>query len=112
VLVEVLQSLLDVNSPTPTLELMAKPDFNDGQVALRQNKNASEIMAEYKAHHAKVMELAQRIPLTTFRQNGVLLWYGAEYNLEDYMVYTFYGHKREHSAQIALFKKRLKGTQG
>jgi hypothetical protein len=32
--------------------------------------------------------------------------------LEDYIVYTFYSHKREHAAQIALYKKRLKGTHG
>lgn len=110
VLVEVLQSLLDTSSPTPTLELMGQADFNDKQVALRHNKTASEIMSEYETHHANVMALAQQIPLTTFRQNGVLPWYGMEYDLEDFIVYTFYGHKREHSAQIALYKKRLKGT--
>jgi hypothetical protein len=113
VLVEVLQSLLEVTSPTPTLELMgSQPDFNDRQVALRKDKTASDTMAEYEGHHANVMALAQKIPLTTFRQNGVLPWYGAEYDLEDYIVYTFYGHKREHPAQIALYKKRLKGTHG
>jgi hypothetical protein len=113
VLVEVLQSLLEATSPTPTLELMgSQADFNDQQVALRKNKPALEILSEYKTHHADVIELAQKIPLTTFRQNGVLPWYGADYDLEDFIVYTFYGHKREHAAQIALYKKRLKGTHG
>ena len=31
----------------------------------------------------------------------------SEYSLEDFIVYTFYGHKREHSAQIAAFRDRL-----
>jgi DinB superfamily len=112
VLVEVLQALLDKASPTPTLEHMAEADFNDQQVAHRQTQTVSEIVAEYETHHAKAMELAQQIPLTTFRQHGVLPWYGAEYDLEDFIVYTFYGHKREHAAQIARYKKRLNGTRG
>jgi hypothetical protein len=109
-LVEVLQSLLDEASPTPTLELMRDSNFNDEQVALRHNRTASEILSEYEGYQANTMALARKIPLTTFRQNGILPWYGAEYDLEDFIVYTFYGHKREHSAQIALYKKRLKGT--
>lgn len=32
---------------------------------------------------------------------------GPEYDLEDFIVYTSYGHKREHCAQIKLFRKRL-----
>ncbi len=112
VLVEVLGSILDKH-PTPTLELMwSQSDFNDQQVALRRGKTSSDVISEYEAHHSQVMEFAQTIPLATFRQNGVLPWYGADYDLEDYIVYTFYGHKREHSAQITLYKKRLQGIHG
>ena len=49
-----------------------------------------------------------RIPPDTWRQNGTLPWYGAEYSLDDFIVYTFYGHKREHTAQINVFKDTLK----
>ena len=35
-------------------------------------------------------------------------WYGKEYALDDFIVYTFYGHKREHSAQIAAFRDLLR----
>jgi hypothetical protein len=27
--------------------------------------------------------------------------------LDDFIVYTYYGHKREHAAQIAAFRDRL-----
>jgi hypothetical protein len=41
------------------------------------------------------------------RQNGALPWYGAEYDLEDFIAYSFYGHKREHTAQINVFRDAL-----
>jgi hypothetical protein len=31
-----------------------------------------------------------------------------EYSLDDYIVYSSYGHKREHGAQINVFKDTLK----
>jgi len=40
-------------------------------------------------------------------QNGTLPWYGEVYALDDFLVYAYYGHKREHSAQIAAFRDRL-----
>ncbi len=43
----------------------------------------------------------------TLRQNGTLPWYGEGYALDDFLVYAYYGHKREHSAQIAAFRDRL-----
>jgi hypothetical protein len=39
---------------------------------------------------------------------GLLPWYSAEYDLEDYITYAFYGHKREHCAQIAVYRDTLK----
>ena len=53
------------------------------------------------------MDLIVRIPVETRHTNGVLPWYGAEYDLEDFIAYMYYGHKREHSAQIAVFKDKL-----
>lgn len=52
------------------------------------------------------MALVAQIPAETARLTGTLPWYGAEYALDDFVVYTFYGHKREHSAQIAVFRDR------
>lgn len=41
------------------------------------------------------------------RKVGALPCYGAEYDLEDFIVYSFYGHKREHCAQIAVYRDTL-----
>jgi hypothetical protein len=49
-----------------------------------------------------------QIPADTWVKEGILKWYGAEYDLEDFIVYTFYGHKREHCGQIATFSDRFK----
>ncbi|HXV43743.1 MAG TPA: hypothetical protein VEC96_11830 [Anaerolineae bacterium] len=81
--------------------------FNDSEVELRQDKTMGEVLAEYNDTCAQVMTLAARIPAETFRQAGTLPWYGPEYDLDDYIVYSFYGHKREHSGQIAVFRDRL-----
>ncbi len=113
VLTEVLGSLLDAETPTPTVKLMgSQQDFNDRQVALRQDQTSKEALAEYENCHARVVALAQKLPLDAFQQNGILPWYGENYDLEDFIVYTFYGHKREHAAQIALYKRRLKDAHG
>jgi hypothetical protein len=81
--------------------------FNDEQVELRKSKTSADALAEYSGAHERVMSLIERIPAQTLRQPGTLPWYGMEYALDDYIVYGFYGHKREHSAQIAVFRDRL-----
>ena len=104
-LVDVLNSFLE-GGPTPYLEKMGALGplgFNDAEVAARQDKTIAEVLAEFNETHAQVMTLAARIPAETYRQNGALPWYGSEYDLDDFIAYTFYGHKREHSAQIAVF---------
>jgi hypothetical protein len=80
--------------------------FNDEQVAQRQGHTPDDIMAEYTAAHERASELLSRIPPEQRRQAGILPWYGAEYDLEDVIAYMSYGHKREHSAQIAEFCSR------
>ena len=108
-LVEVLTIFLD-GGPTPYLKKMGAVgplQFNDDEVALRKDKTAAEVLAEYNATQAQTMALAERIPAETYRQNGTLPWYGPEYDLDDFIAYSFYGHKREHSAQIAVFWDQL-----
>ncbi len=108
-LIEILQSLLDENSPTPLLQEMASEDvdFNDHQVALRKDQTPAETWAEYDEARQKSFELFGRIPVEKHRQSGLLAWYGDAYDLEDFLVYTFYGHKREHAAQINAFQDIL-----
>jgi len=70
-----------------------------------------EVLDEFNDAHAQVMSLAERIRPEVFRQVGTLPWYGMDYSLDDVLVYMYYGHKREHSAQIAAFRDRLDRLQ-
>jgi uncharacterized damage-inducible protein DinB len=108
VLIEVLNSLLN-DSPTPTLERFGQLGlrFNDVEVEARRGKTVGEVLAEYQDAHTQTVALLAQIPAETRRQNGTLPWYGSDYDLDDFIVYTFYGHKREHSAQIAVFRDQL-----
>jgi len=110
VLVDVLQSVLDAQAATPVLDkfLADYEGFNDREVELRRPKSFGEVQQEYEEHHARAMELLGYIPAERFWQNGLLAWYGSEYDLDDFLVYTYYGHKREHSAQIAAFCDHIK----
>lgn len=108
-------ALLDVmntflgKAPTPTLDnyLAQGYTFNDLEVDKRKGMGYAEILHEYESAQAQVRELAARIPLEQRRQAGTLPWYGAEYDLEDLVAYSNYGHKREHCAQIAVYRDTL-----
>ena len=109
VLVEILETL-QTPGPTPTLdEFKAGGEFNDAQVDRRQGMTYEAVLAEYDHAHARVRSLVAQLPAELWRQNGVLPWYGAGYDLEDFIVYTYYGHKREHGGQIQVFRDRFVG---
>ncbi len=107
VLVDILKTFLGQNV-TPTLELYSDPAFNDKQVDIRQGKTPAQTLAEFNEAHAEVMPLIAQIPIEERRRVGSIPWYGEEYDLEDLLAYMYYGHKREHSAQINVFKDTLK----
>lgn len=109
VLVDVLRSL-QADVPTPTLDryLSRDENFNDAQVAQRQAASPEAVLEEYRETCRTAQALLEELPTSRRREAGLLPWYGSEYDLEDYIVYAFYGHKREHSAQIAVFIDRLK----
>ena len=107
VLVDVLTSLTE-GGPTPTLDrFKAGPSFNDEEIAAYQELAAEAVLDAYNRAHARTMALIPRIPEETRSRPGTLPWYGAEYALDDFVVYAFYGHKREHCAQIGVFKDKL-----
>ena len=108
VLNEILMSFLG-GGATPYLdEYCASPSaFNDHQVDLRKGKPYQDVLDEYNRAHNQVMNLITQIPAETLRQSGTLPWYGNEYDLDDFIVYTFYGHKREHMAQVNVFLDRV-----
>jgi ketosteroid isomerase-like protein len=108
VLVDVLSTFGSLQ-PTPYLNKFTEPGghFNDTEVDLRKARTMQGVLDEFNDAHAQVLSLATQISPEQFRQTGTLPWYGVEYALDDFLVYTFYGHKREHSAQIAAFRDHL-----
>ena len=109
--------LLDVidalkgNTHTPTLERWLKDPqaFNEYEVDLRSQRHFDSILQEYEETYHQTIDTIIRVPTTTLRQTGTLAWYGKDYDIEDFIVYTFYGHKREHAAQIAVYHDHLMG---
>jgi hypothetical protein len=109
VLIDAMQSFVGGGPATYLGAMNADPGkFNDDQVAARQNTPAQQVYDEYTAQHLITLELLAKIPAETVRQAGTLPWYGPEYALDDFIVYQYYGHKREHTAQINVFKDLLK----
>ena len=108
VLVDVLATFTS-DSPTPALNTFIElgGEFNDFEVNRRKEKTIQDVLAEFKDAHARVMSLIVGIPSETLRKTGTLPWYGMDYSLDDVIVYMYYGHKREHSAQIAAFRDHL-----
>lgn len=105
VLVEVLKGLVGESGPTPLLDEMAQgaKEFNVREVEKRKGKGFDELVGEYKQAHDQVMELIRKISEEKRRKVGTLPWYGEHYSLEDYLVYGYYGHDREHSIHVAAF---------
>jgi len=110
VLVDVLTTFLGDGVTTPYLVRFTEPggQFNDAEVGQRTERTVKEVLGELNDTHAQVMSLVAQIPPETLRRTGTLPWYGMDYALDDFIVYTNYGHKREHSAQIAAFRDRLR----
>jgi len=87
---------------------MRRDDFNALQVGLRKERTPSQVLDEYVRFNSQVMELVDRLNPEIFLQVGAIPWYGEEYDLQDMIAYAFYGHKREHCAQIAVYRDTLK----
>lgn len=106
-LVQLLESVLD--GPFPELLSNMDSSKNDELVAQKQNKSFDDLLAEYNSSYTRVMELIPQIAPEKLREVGTIPWYGDEYSLDDFIVYTFYGHKREHAARFEAFGDRLEG---
>ncbi len=109
-LAEILGTLL-APGPTPVLDqylALGDDEFNARQVASRQSLSVAATQDEYVGHYEAVRQLWPSLPAPTRRRPGILAWYGEEYDLEDFLVYGYYGHKREHSAQIAVYRDRIR----
>lgn len=104
-LVDVLSGFLG-GGPLLYLDQFRDPNnrFNDSQVALREANSPGETLSEYVTVQQQVNDLIIQFSSEMLREPGTLPWYGTEYSLDDFIVYNYYGHKREHSAQIAVYR--------
>jgi len=110
VFIEILNTVLGNEVPMPNMQAMGTigpAAFNESEVDKRKSLSYREIWEEYDTAQQKVAELWVQIPEAKQHQAGLLAWYGDEYDLEDFVAYSFYGHKREHSAQINVLKDKL-----
>lgn len=80
--------------------------FNDDQAAIRKDWPVERVRTEFLEAHDRVMRHAAGIPAETWREVGTIPWYGPEYSLDDLVVYTMYGHKREHDPQLSAVLER------
>ncbi len=94
------------NTDTPYLQLMFTlgGDFGDAQVATRQDFSFEANLAEYNESHQRMMALLARIPEAEIHRPGTLPWYGDQYALDDFILYTDFGHQIEHATQLALLR--------
>jgi len=92
--------------PNPELERYRNQGsaFNDGEVAARLERGFDDVLAELNAAHATVLERLPSLSPERLRLAGTVPWYGDAYALDDLIVYMYYGHKREHAAQVAAFR--------
>ena len=86
--------------PATNLRASSPATFNDDQAAVRRDWPVEQVVAELRDAYRRVMELVPRIPPERWREVGTIPWYGPEYALDDLLVYSMYGHKREHGPQI------------
>src|SRR5687768_11442998 len=70
VLIDVLTTFLE-SGPTPYLDKFCGAEslqFNDAEVAARQDKTIEDVLVEFNDTHNRTMVLAARIPAETYRQ--------------------------------------------
>lgn len=109
VLVDVLNETLG-RGPTVCLDELRRlgpEEFNQVEVEQRWEQTSEQALAEYEAAYAAAQEQAALVSAALLREAGRLPWYGMEYSLDDLIVYQYYGHKREHMAQVSSLRDRL-----
>ncbi len=110
VLVDVLGTFTTEDAATPMLDAFIAQgnQFNTLEVSRRKAKTIQEVLAEFNDAHSQVISLMAKISPEMLRKDGTLPRYGMEYALDDVLVYMYYGHKREHSAQITAFRDQMR----
>jgi hypothetical protein len=87
-------------SPDTDLSGTNPATFNDDQAAVRRDWSVDAVVSELRDGSRRVADRAARIPLERWTEVGTIPWYGPQYALDDLLVYSMYGHKREHQPQL------------
>lgn len=104
ILGDLLASLQGKAKDTPRLhDFIYDPTFNDRVVRENQHKTYAMVLQEYELAHQRAAQLLLYFPHELRQLSGLIGWYGESYDLDDFIAYTYYGHKVEHCAQIAIF---------
>lgn len=82
--------------------------FNNTRVEMRVGYAVADVLAEYEAAWAEAVGLAAALPPSLTINTGFLPAFGMQYDLEDILVFFYYGHKREHAAQIVAWRERMR----
>jgi hypothetical protein len=110
ILADVLDHAL-AGGPTPNLDKQLElggQGYNDYAIEARRRQSYAANLDEYLAAHARTLELVNQLPAGRLQQAGAIPWYGLEYSIDDFIVYQYYGHKREHMGQVGVFQDVLK----
>lgn len=94
--------------PGTNLRAGSPATFNDDQAAIRHDWPVEQVVGELRDACSLVLSLARRIPAERWREVGTIPWYGPGYALDDLVVYSMYGHKREHGPQIEAVLERAR----
>ena len=113
-LTEVLSPFANITIDNSLMQQMGQlgtGGFNNTQATSRKDHTAEQVLAEYiETYTYNQEQIVPKVPAAIWSQVGAIPWYGTEYSLDDYIVYSFYGHKREHCAEINVFKDRMKSA--
>ncbi|MBZ0290897.1 MAG: maleylpyruvate isomerase N-terminal domain-containing protein, partial [Anaerolineae bacterium] len=65
--------------------------WNDVEVENRRGTSIADVLKDYANTFQHTQEhLVPRIPSETWSKVGTIPWYGADYSLDDFVVYAFY----------------------
>ena len=67
---------------------------------MRRDWSVDGVVSELRDGSRRVADRAARVPAERWPEVGTIPWYGPEYSLDDLLVYSMYGHKREHGPQL------------
>lgn len=84
------------------------PTYNDDKVAERRDRRPAEVWAEYRDAHAHAVAALDAISAAKLREVGTVPWYDPQGSIDDFVVRLGFGHKREHAAQIAVYRDLIK----